>query len=185
MIPLPSIVWKMGGILLALTIVAAGTAYEIHHIKTSAVKSYQTQQVVVAQKQVITNQAAIAGISASEAAGLKQIAATAQESRNEIQKRNDALVGTNAALADTVSRLQHRLANASQQPVVVSKAAASGPVPDGAGNAALSVGLEQLVKFNTYQFKLADENAVTITALQAVVTQDRQICNGSLPGVTP
>jgi hypothetical protein len=182
-IPVPSIVWKIGGVLLAMAIVAAGATFEIHRVKTQAVDAYKQSQTVVAQKQVITNQTAVAGISASEAAGLRQIAATAQESRNEIQKRNDALVGTNAALADTVSRLQHRLAGTNQQPVVVSKAAAGGREPDAASDATLPVGLADLVKFNAAQFLAADEDAVTITALQAVVTQDRQICNGSLPGL--
>lgn len=185
MIPLPPIVWKVVGVLAAFAIVAAGALFEYHHIQTTAVNDYKSKQAVVAEKQVATNQTAVAAITASEAEGLRQIAATAQESRNEIQKRNDALVGTNAALTDTVGKLQRRIASASQQPVVVSQTATGGSVADGAGDPALPVGLADLVRFNTSQFKLADEDTVTITALQAVVAQDRQICNGSLPGVTP
>ncbi len=185
MLPIPPLVWKAVGVLFAVIVVAAGTTAELHHIKTQAVATYKTEQAAVAQKQVVTNHATVAAISASEAAGLRKIAADAKESRDEIQKQYDAAAGSNAALTAAVGKLRARLAYAGKQSTQLPQTGASGPAADGAGNAALPEGLAELVKFNAYQFKLADDDAVTVTALQKVVAQDRAICDGSLPGITP
>lgn len=183
MITVPPIVWKILAGLLVFLGVAGGSAWLMHSHDSKVFQDYKDQQTALAAKQVISNKAAVAAITASEAQGLRTIAASAQESRNEIQKRNDALVGSNVALASTAGRLRARLADAQRQPVVVPGAPASGSTADAASQPALPDGLEQLVKFNSAQFLAADENAVTITALQAVVTQDRAICNGALPGL--
>lgn len=171
------------GALVGAMALFGGGYYEGHVHEAAAFNAFKVEQQAAAAQQVVTNHTAVAAISASEAAGLKQIAATATESYNEIQKRNNALVGNAAALATTVASLQRRLAGTSQQLAAVSKAGPGPGVPDAAGDGALPVGLADLVKFNSAQFLAADNDTVTITGLQAVVTQDRQICNGALPGL--
>lgn len=171
------------GALVGAMALFGGGYYEGHSREAAAFDTFKAQQAAIASQQVVTNHTAVAAISASEADGLKQIATTATESRNEIQKRNDALVGSTAALSATVASLQHRLAGTSQQLAAVSKAGAGTGSADAAGDAALPVGLADLVKFNSAQFLAADDDTVTITALQAVATQDREICNGALPGL--
>jgi hypothetical protein len=172
------------GALFGAAVLFGGGYYEGHSREAAAFDTFKAQQAAIASQQVVTNHTAVAAISASEAAGLKQIAATATESRNEIQKRNDALVGNAAALATTVASLQRRLTGTSQQLAAVSKTGSSPGVPDGTGDGPLSVGLADLVKFNSAQFLAADDDTVTITGLQAVVAQDRLICNGALPGLS-
>lgn len=173
---------KFIGILAGIAIVAGGAAFEMHKHDTAVFTAYKAAQTIKADTQVIHNQVAVAAITASEADGLRQIAANATESQNEIQKRNDALVAANSDLA---GKLRARLAIPDSWRPVVPKTAAGGPVDHGASDAALSDGLADLVKFNTSQFYAADVNAVALTAAQAVIVQDRQICNGQLPGVSP
>lgn len=176
--------WKLliGAVLLAG--VAIGGYWKGHHDESMVFELYKSKQSTKAETQVASNQHAAAAITASEAQGLRNIAAQAQESRNEIQKRNDALVGTTAALSATVASLQRRLASARSERPQLPAPAAGGPSVDAAGDAALPVGLAELVKFNAEQFRQADEDTVTITALQQVVTQDRMICNGTVPGIS-
>lgn len=180
MLPIPPLVLKALGILAALLVVAAGSYYEGHHHEAAAFAAYKSAQAALAQQQVTTNHDAVAAISASEADGLRKIAANAQESRNEIHQRNDALVAANSALA---GRLRSYLARTSQQPASVSTVAAGGPADHGAGDATLPVGLQQFTGWLTGQFYEADKLAVNLTAAQAVIVQDRQICNGTLPGI--
>lgn len=175
---------KVLGILVAVLLIAGGSFYGGHHYEALAFDAYKAKQGEQAAKQVTTNHDAVAAISASDAAGLRVIAANAQESRNEIQKRNDALVGTNAALSDTVSRLRTRLAGSGIQSAALSQAATGGSDDHGSSGAALPDGLEQLVKFNSARFLEADDDAINLTAAQAVLTQDRLICNGALPSIT-
>jgi hypothetical protein len=177
---LPPVVWKIIGALAALLIVAGGAYYEGHHHEALAFDAYKAQQAVAAQKQVTTNHDAAAALSASEAAGLRRIAADAQESRNEIKKRNDALTAANADLSGKL----WKYLNAGKRPASVSASAAGGPVDHAAGGAALPVGLQQFTGWLTNQFYEADKLAVNLTAAQQVIEQDRLICNGSLPGIT-
>lgn len=181
MFPVPPIALKTIGIALAWIVVAAGAYYEGHHHEALAFDAYKAEQAAQAQKQITTNHDAVAAISASEADGLRKIAADAQESRNEIQKRNDALTAANAALS---GRLWHYL-SARKQPASVPTAAAGGPADHAAGDAALPVGLQQFTGWLTGQFYAADKLAVNLTAAQAVIEQDRLICNGALPGIAP
>lgn len=172
---------KVLGIAAAIAIVAGGSWYEGHHQEALAFDNYKLQQAAVAQKQVTTNHDAVAAVSASEVAGLKKIATDAQESNDALKKTNDALLASNG---DLTLKLWQRVHLPSQPAVGVPKAAGSGPVDHGADDSALPVGLAELVKFNTNQFYAADQLAVRLTAAQAVIVQDRQICNGELPGLT-
>lgn len=171
------------GALVGAIALTFGGWYAGHHGEEQVFNAYKATQAAAAEKQVATNVTAVAAISASEADGLKQIAATAQESLNEIQKRNHALVGNNAALSSTVASLQRRLTGASQQLAAVPKAGAGGSDDHAASDPALSIGLADLVKFNSAEFYAADQYAVNLNAAQQVIVQDRQICNGSLPGL--
>lgn len=178
--PIPPILIKALGVLAALLVVAAGAYYSGHHREALAFDAYKAQQAAQAQKQVTTNHDAVAAISASEAEGLRRIAADAQESRNEIQKRNDALIAANADLSGKLWRYLH----ASKQPASVPTVAAGGPADHGASDAALPVGLQQFTGWLTGQFYAADKLAVNLTAAQAVIEQDRLVCNGALPGIS-
>jgi hypothetical protein len=168
------------GAVVAAAVLAGGSYFAGVHHESVVFDAYKSQQAAVAAQQVTSNHDAVAAVSASEAAGLRQIADTAKESAAEIQKRNDALVAANASLAD---QLRHRLTSPRVVTAGVSKAGTGTGSTDGSSDAALSVGLADLVKFNTAQFYAADNDTVTITGLQSVVTQDRQICNGALPGL--
>lgn len=179
MLPIPTLD-KILAVFAAFLIVAAGAYYEGHHHEALAFDAYKAGQQAQAQKQVTTNHDAVAAISASEADGLRRIAADAQESRNEIQKRNDALTAANADLS---GKLWKHL-SAGQQPASVSTVAVGGPVDHAASDAALSVGLQQFTGWLTGQFYEADKLAVNLTAAQAVIEQDRQVCNGALPGIS-
>jgi hypothetical protein len=179
MFPVPPVVLKAIGIALAALVVLGGAYYEGHHHEALAFEAYKAQQAAQAQKQVTTNHGAVAAISASEAEGLRRIAADAQESRNEIQKRNDALTAANADLS---GRLWKYL-GARKQPASVPTVAAGGPDDHGASDAALPVGLQQFTGWLTGQFYEADKLAVNLTAAQAVIEQDRLVCNGALPGI--
>jgi inactivated superfamily I helicase len=178
---LPPFALKLIGVAAALAIVAAGAYYEGHHHEALAFDAYKVQQAELAQKQVTTNHDAVAAVAASEADGLRAISAHQQEQINEVQKRNDALVASNADLA---RRLRGYLTRTGGQPASVPAAASGGPVDHDAGDAALSVGLQQFTGWLTGQFYEADRIAVRLTAAQQVIVQDRQVCNGSLPGVT-
>jgi hypothetical protein len=176
MIPIPYRL--LAGIVAALAITLAGYCYGKHQ-ETLAFDAYKAEQAAAAEKQVATNQTAVAAITASEAAGLRQIASDAQESRNEVQKRNDALVAANSTLA---GQLQRYLAGPGSRPAVVPKTSAGGPDNHATSEPALSVGLQQFTGWLTGQFYEADRLAVNLTAAQQVIQQDREICNGTLPG---
>lgn len=177
---IPSFLYKLIGFVVALAIVAAGAWYEGHHGEALKFDAYRAEQKAVAAQQVAANVTAVSAISASEAAGLRTIATTQQEQINDLTQRRDALLNERAQLTE---RLRANLARASQQPAAVPQTASSTAGRDAAGNAALPVGLEQLVDWNTRQFYEADTIAARLTSAQAIIEQDRVICNGALPGI--
>lgn len=180
--PIPPIVWKALGVLAAMLLVAAGAFYEGHHLEAQVFQDYKDQQMALAEKQVASNQTAVAAITASEAEGLRQIAASRQEQANEVQKRNDALVAANGDLAH---RLRTYVASARSTRALVSASTASGPGDHAASDAALPDGFSNLAQWITHELHDADINAVNLTAAQQVIEQDRQICSGALPGLAP
>lgn len=179
---LSPLLWKVVGGLIALLLVASGSYYEGHHHEALAFQDYKNQQAAVAAKQVASNQTAVAAITASEAEGLRKIAATRQEQVDAIKKTNDALVAANSDLAD---KLQRYLTRTGGRRPIVHQAAAGPGGSDAASDAALPVGLQQFTGWLTGQFYEADRLAVNLTAAQQVIEQDRLICNGQLPGISP
>jgi transposase len=160
---------------------AAGGYWKGHHDETMVFDVYKQEQAANAEKQVASNQHAVAAITASEAAALRATASTLQESNDELTKRRDALVADRAQL---VSQLRTRLAGTGGRAAQLSSAPAAAGGSHATGDGALSVGLEQLVEFNGREFYEADLYADQLIAAQQVIVQDRQICNGSLPGVS-
>lgn len=170
----------LAGVGAALALALGGYFYG-HHVESLAFEAFKAQKVAAAEKQVVSNHDAVAAISASEAAGLRTISATQQEQINDLTQRRDALVANNDDLA---RRLQQHLARPGKPAASVPQAATGTGRPDAAGDATLSVGLQQFTGWLTQRFYEADTLAVRLTAAQAVIQQDREICNGSLPGLT-
>lgn len=177
---IPSFLYKLIGFAAALAIVAAGAWYQGHHNEALKFDAYRAEQKAAAARQVASNVTAVSAISASEAAGLRTIATVQQEQINDLTHRRDALLNERAQLTE---RLRINLARASSRPAAVPETASSAQGRDAAGGAALPVGLEQLVDWNTRQFYEADTIATRLTAAQAIIEQDRAICNGALPGI--
>jgi hypothetical protein len=177
---MPAIAWKLLGGLVLIIGVAVGAYVKGHHDETLVFDNYKSTQAAKAEKQVASNQTAVAAITASEAAALRATNAQLTESNHEATVRHDALVTERDAL---LKRLRAYVASAGSGRPVVPVVAAGGQRPDAQGNAALPDGLAELFDFNTRQFYDADKLANQVTALQAVVEQDRAICNGALPGL--
>lgn len=177
MLPNPYVV--LGALVGAIGLALGGYFYG-HHVETLVFDAYRAKQATLAAQQIVSNHDAVAAVSASEAAGLRQITTTQQESLNELTKRRDALVAANSDLAQ---RLQHYLASASRPATPMSQVAAGASGSDAASDPSLSVGLQQFTGWLTGQFYEADVLAVRLTAAQAVISQDRLVCNGELPGV--
>lgn len=164
-----------------LAAVACGAFYEGHHLEAQAFQDYKDKQTGVAEHQVATNQTAVAAITASEAAALRQTADDRQEQIDEIQKRNDGLVAANGQLA---GKLRNYVNGARSTAALVSSSAAGAGSGDGTGEAALSDGFSNLTGWITHELHDADIDAINLNAAQQIIVQDRQICTGALPGIT-
>lgn len=169
----------LGALVAAVGLALSGYFYG-HHVETLAFDAYKSQQAASAEKQIVQNHDAVAAVAASEAEGLRQIAATQKENIDELTKRRDALVAANSDLA---VRLQHYLASAGRPATSVPQVAAGTRGSDAAGDAALSVGLQQFTGWAADELYAADVLAVRLTAAQKVIEQDRLVCNGELPGI--
>jgi len=179
MLPNPYVL--LGTLLAVIAIAAASFGYG-RHVESLAFDKYKAEQRSAASAQVASNQTAVAAITASEAEGLRQIASTAQESRDEIQKRNEALVAANSDLA---RRLREYVTRPGVTATHVPQPATGSGGSDAAGSTSLPDGFQNLAQWVTAELRDADNLAVTLVEAQQVILQDRQMCNGQLPGVTP
>lgn len=93
-----------------------------------------------------------------------------------------------AAVADSqraVNGLRAYLASAGRRAVVVHEAATGTTGANQEGSGGLSDGVSSLNWYLTQRFYTADVNAATLNEAIDLIAQDRQYCNGSLPGVNP
>lgn len=174
--------WKWIAGLVLVAGAAIGGYWKGHHDESMVFTQFKATAAARAEKQVASNQTAVAAISASEAAALQATNQQLQESNHEATKRRDALESERSVL---LGQLRQRLACPVSKGAVVPEAAGRGPGAHAASDAALPDGLADLYDFNGREFYEADQLAIKLTAAQQVITNDRLTCNGSLPGVTP
>jgi hypothetical protein len=169
-------------VLLGGIVVIAGAALfgyvEGHRAEEAKFNLYKSQQAAAAEKQVAANKSALFVQQQADAAAVAKINQTHAENLNEITQRRDALLAANRSLAQ---RLYVRTADAGKQPAGVFKTGASGTVDAQAGAAALD---QRSSQFFIDEFSAADQLAADYAALQQVILHDREVCNGSVPGVT-
>lgn len=170
-------------ILLGLVVVFIGAMtaafFEGKHIETTVFEKYVSDQKAAAEAQVAANKAALLTQALQQQAAMDVIKNTHAGALNEITQRRDALITANRNLTQ---RLYVATASSSVKSADLHSAGSSGPGDNETGTAALSIGSSE---FFLDEFAQADSDIATITALQQVVTEDRLVCNGSLPGVSP
>jgi hypothetical protein len=169
-------------LILGAVVVVAGAAISGyvygHRVEEAQFNLYKTQQAAAAEQQVASNKTALLKQQQDDAAAMATINQTHAENLNEVTQRRDALLNANRDLS---RRLYVVTASASKQPVGVSKAGASRPVDAQASEVELP---QQLGTWLVGRFTEADDDANLVTVLQQVVVHDREVCNGSIPGVT-
>lgn len=143
--------------------------------------NYVLTQKVAAEKQTIANQAALKSQQDAFDAKLNQIHSEYTDNAMHLQaSRNAAL----AAAADYSSQLQRYIASSHQRPSM-SDAQGSSAGTDTAGSNGLLDGISSLNWYLTQRFADADALAVKFNEAVQVIAQDREFCNGSLPGISP
>lgn len=167
----------LGGV--AVVAAAALFGYvEGHRAEEAQFNLYKSQQAALAEKQVAANKTALLSQQQADTAAMDKINQAHGEQLNEITQTRDTLLAANS---DLTRRLYVRTTSAGQRTTGVSKAGASGAVDAQAGEIELP---EQLGSWLVGRFTEADDDANLVTALQQVVIHDREVCNGSIPGVT-
>lgn len=151
-----------------------------HHNESLVFEAYKSQQVSKAETQVADNKGALLDQERQQSAALAKIVENQRGTIDEITKRRDALLADNQRVSQ---QLRSFLTGASSTAALVSSSTAGARGSDEAGDATFSERLAKLSQFNTSQFGAADIDAAKITALQAIVDEDRRICTGALPGV--
>jgi hypothetical protein len=150
------------------------------HNESLVFEAYKSQQASKAEEQVADNKGALLDQERQQSAALAKIVQDQKGNINEITQRRDALLADNQHLS---LQLRRFLTGSSSTAALVSSSTAGTQGLDGASDAAFSERLAKLSEFNTAQFGAADLYIAQISALQAVVAEDRKICNGVLPGV--
>lgn len=171
----------------AVVALAVGSFFYGHHEGADAVQvkfnQYKTDQSTLANKQLSDNQAALAK---QQKSFDDQIAAIQKDHANEvtdIEKRRDSALASSDYYA---GQLRHFL-NAKPGPTVagVSAPAASANGANGSSAGGLPDGVSNLNWYLITRFSAADVIASRLNEAVAVIAKDREICNGTLPGVTP
>jgi hypothetical protein len=168
----------LGGLLLTLAMCFGCYGWG-HHNESLVFEAYKSQQAQKAETQVADNKGALLDQERQQSAALARTVEDQKGSISEIKKRRDALLADNQRL----SLQLRKFLGASVTAALVSSSAAGAGQPDAASEAALSGRLAALSGFVTSQFSAADIDTTTIAALQAIVEEDRRVCNGVLPGV--
>lgn len=166
----------LAGLIAAISLVAAGFGFG-HHVEYLKLSAYESAQKAAAEKQVADNKTALATQQVVQQQALQQITLNHVQETDELTKRRDALLLANS---DLTQRLFVRTASAGSGQSAVPKTGARGPVAADPGYVALPRGLTPWL---IGEFTEADSDAALVTALQAVVVEDRKICDGSLPGI--
>lgn len=174
----PALPWLLLGGAVLVAAACAASFYYGHHVESLAFDAYKSQQAAVAAKQEAANRAALLVQQQADQAKMDQINQEHAGETDEIVKRRDALLAANRSLTQ---RLWVRTHSTDSKPAVP-EVGASEPVDAQGSSAALSDGS---AKFFIDEFAAADQLAADYAALQQVITHDREVCNGSLPGVSP
>jgi hypothetical protein len=167
----------LGGVAIVAAAALGGYVYG-HRAEEAQFNLYKSQQAALAEKQVAANKTALLVQQQADVAAMDKINQAHGEQLNAITQTRDTLLAANSDLA---RRLYVRTASPGQRTSGVSKAGASGPVDAQAGEIELP---QQLGSWLVGRFTEADDDANLVTALQQVVIHDREVCNGSIPGVT-
>lgn len=165
-----------------VVVVSASTGgYFAYKYEKSAYDAYVSKQAAASTAQVLSNKTALD----QQAAAFKaQIDAIQKDHANEISQISSA---RDAALADSAvyaGRLRQYLSRPGVRPAGMPEAAASTGGANATGASQLSDGVSDLNWYLTNQFSLADTIAATLNEAEQVIAKDREVCNGSLPGIT-
>ena len=174
----------------ALVVVAVvGGAYAFgHHQGYSGEKlvydNYVLKQKSAADAQVIANKDALAAQKGQYDAQIKSLKSEYADNAQHLQASRDAAFASAASYA---GQLRNYLAvsHASPQHASVPGAVASTSGTDTAGSNGLLDGVSSLNWYLTQRFSDADGIAAKFNEAVGVIAEDRKVCNGSLPGVTP
>lgn len=167
----------LGGLLAVIAIATASFGFG-HHVEYLSLVAYQKSQEAAAEKQLVANQTALNAQREADQAEMAHINQTHSGDLNEVTQRRDALLAANRNLTQ---RLWVATSPSVAKPVV-SSSGAGGPVDAGGNQTEIP---PTLAPWLIDRFTEADNDATLVTALQQVVVHDREVCNGSLPGVTP
>jgi hypothetical protein len=167
----------LGGVAIVAAAALGGYVYG-HRAEEAQFNLYKSQQAALAEKQVAANKTALLVQQQADAAAMDKINQAHGEQLNEITQRRDALLSANRDLSQ---RLYVRTTSTGQRATGVSKTGAGGPVDAQAGTAALD---QRSSEFFIDEFSAADQLAAGYAAAQQVILHDREVCNGSIPGVT-
>lgn len=176
--------WILAKVGIAVAVVGGAFFYG-HHLGYSGEKSaydlYVAQQKSAAEQQVAANKSALAF---QQAQYSLQINKLQQDHSDEVA---NLTTQRDTALADSSKysgQLRQYLSGSHRVAAVVPVASGSAAGTDSAGQGGLLDGVSSLNWYLTQRFHDADVNAATLNEAIAVIAKDREICNGSLPGVT-
>jgi hypothetical protein len=176
----------LGGIGAAVAL-AIGSYFYGHHEGANAVQaqfdSFKEKQATASAGQIASNVAALAFQQTMY--GL-QIAAIQKDHSDEVQaiqkRADDALASSNYYAGQLRKFLS---ASAGRKQPAVSGTAASATGANAASPGGQYDGVQRLNFWLVGRFTVADTVAAKFNEAVAVIAKDREICNGSLPGVTP
>jgi 2-keto-3-deoxy-6-phosphogluconate aldolase len=171
--------WLILGAVVVVAGAAIGGYVYGHRAEEVQFNLYKTQQKAAAEQQVAANKEALLKQQQDDAAQMAKLTQSHGVQVNEITQRRDALLNANRDLS---RRLWVAVStDAGQRATVVSQARTGGPVVAGTSEVELP---QQLGGWLVDKFTQADKDADLVTSLQQVVVHDREVCNGSIPGVT-
>lgn len=156
-----------------------------HHVGYSGEKlvydNYVLKQKDAAEKQVISNQAALKAQADKFASDAAAIQKDHQDEVAQLSSDRDAALANSSVYAE---RLRQYLARSGVKPAALPGAASGAAGTVATGQSGLLDGVSSLNWYLTQRFHDADVNAATLNEAIALLAKDREICNGSLPGVS-
>lgn len=165
-------------------VVAAGAFFWGHHVGYSGEKSaydlYVANQKSAAESQLVANKSALAFQQTNFQLQMSQLQKGNSDEVESLTKQRDAAKLDSGKYA---GQLRQYLSRSHAGPVVSGSGSGTGQ-PDQAGAGGLSDGVSSLNWYLTQRFYDADVNAAALNEAIAVIAKDRELCNGSLPGVT-
>lgn len=177
---------------LALKVLASAAVAVIiftwgHHVGYTGEKAaydlYVSQQAEKAEAQVASNKSALVFQQTQFQLAQNKLQQDHQDETIALAAQRDAAIADGANYA---SRLRYYLAHPSVRPAIVPDSATGTgqSAATGQDSAGLSDGVSNLNWYLTQRFHTADVNAVTLNEAIDLLAKDREMCNGSLPGIT-